>query len=109
MDTEEIRRMLQTKKEELEKRLLAIEEDKERKKDPLVSDLDDQAIQRENDPVIDALDETLRQELRQIEHALYRLDMGNYHICSHCGEIIGEERRKALPYTTLCIRCAHET
>lgn len=107
MKTEEVKNFLLAKKQELTQRLAEIEKDKERQKDPLVQDLDDQAIQRENDAVIDALDEEIRKELAEIDHALLRLEMGNYHICSRCGGPISEERHKALPYTTVCIKCAN--
>jgi DnaK suppressor protein len=44
--------------------------------------------------------------LTQIEHALERLNAGTYGTCEACGQAIGSERLKALPYTPVCIACA---
>ncbi len=108
MKSHEAKALLLAKKEELARRVAAVEADIRRQKDPLVQDAADQAIQKENDAVLDALDAEIRAELRDIEHALERIEMGNYHICSHCGATISEERHAALPYTTVCVHCANK-
>ncbi len=48
------------------------------------------------------------QELRRIEHALQRIREGTYGICEECGQPIPAARLKALPYTTLCVKCQAE-
>jgi DnaK suppressor protein len=46
-----------------------------------------------------------RKLLVKIREALTRLDDGTYGKCDECGEIIGLDRLKARPVTTLCIDC----
>lgn len=48
------------------------------------------------------------QELMRIEHALQRIREGTYGICEECGQPIPAARLKALPYTTLCVKCQAE-
>lgn len=70
------------------------------------TDWDEQAIERENDEVIERLREETTDELKQIENALKRIEAGNYGKCAICGEDINPERLAALPYVTTCIACA---
>lgn len=57
---------------------------------------------------------TLRQKqregklIREIEHALRRLDEGTFGLCDLCGEEIPERRLKVYPMTILCIQCQTE-
>ena len=46
-----------------------------------------------------------RQRLIEIDKALERLGDKEYGLCEECGEDIGEERLRALPFTRLCIEC----
>jgi DnaK suppressor protein len=46
--------------------------------------------------------------IREIEHALRRLDEGTFGLCDLCGEEIPEKRLKVYPMTTLCIQCQTE-
>jgi DnaK suppressor protein len=43
--------------------------------------------------------------LRLIDEALARLDHGTYGICAECGDEIGIERLKALPFAVRCVDC----
>jgi RNA polymerase-binding transcription factor DksA len=36
-------------------------------------------------------------ELLQIQHALARIDSGDYYDCASCGKPIGEKRLEAIP------------
>jgi RNA polymerase-binding transcription factor len=47
----------------------------------------------------------LRQNLRDVERALTKLDDGTYGRCDRCGNPIGEERLDAIPWALLCIDC----
>lgn len=67
---------------------------------------EDQAIERENDEIVDSLGENIRKELVQIDNAIARIEKGTYGTCSECGEKISPQRLEALPYTELCIDCA---
>jgi RNA polymerase-binding protein DksA len=41
--------------------------------------------------------------LSKVQHALRRIDSGEYGICEVCGRAIPLERLEVLPYTTLCV------
>lgn len=46
--------------------------------------------------------------LGKIEHALAKIESGEYGECSECGEDIGTKRLKARPVAELCIDCKAE-
>ncbi|WP_111497611.1 MULTISPECIES: TraR/DksA family transcriptional regulator [Marinobacter] len=75
---------------------------------PLEADFAEQAVQRQNDEVVDGLDHEAREELRQVERALNRIAEGEGDICEYCGEYINPERLKILPQTTVCVDCAEQ-
>lgn len=41
--------------------------------------------------------------LKEVEHALARLDAGDYGICEVCGSAIADGRLEARPWSTRCI------
>ncbi|MFN2543595.1 MAG: TraR/DksA family transcriptional regulator [Actinomycetota bacterium] len=47
----------------------------------------------------------LRENLKDVEHALAKVPRGTYGVCERCGEPIGEERLEAIPWARLCITC----
>jgi DnaK suppressor protein len=49
-----------------------------------------------------------RKLITKIDEALGRIDDGTYGVCEECGGLIGVERLKARPVTTLCIQCKSE-
>ncbi|WP_339641358.1 TraR/DksA C4-type zinc finger protein [uncultured Porticoccus sp.] len=69
-------------------------------------DWEEQAQERENDEVVEALGNEARQELSLVNRALERIQSGTYNLCSQCGGEIALERLRAVPYTNLCIACA---
>lgn len=46
--------------------------------------------------------------LALIEAALERIEDGTYGLCEECGAKIPKKRLDALPYATLCVRCASQ-
>ncbi|MCB1669178.1 MAG: TraR/DksA family transcriptional regulator [Pseudomonadales bacterium] len=70
------------------------------------ADWSEQAQERQNDEVLEAIGNESRNELNQINKALERIENGNYTICSRCGGDISIARLQAVPYTILCIQCA---
>jgi DnaK suppressor protein len=46
-----------------------------------------------------------RKLILKIKEALARIEDGTFGICEECGADISEERLKARPVTTLCIKC----
>lgn len=79
---------------------------KEQRNGPLDKDVEDQSIEVVNDEVIEALQREAEDELRQVMHALQRLEAGEADDCERCGEPIDRRRLEALPYTTVCRDCA---
>ncbi len=100
---EEIRVALQRKLGELQLRTGKIERNLRETPDP---DAEEQALDRENDEVLEHLDHSSRQEMNMIQAALERIAAGTYGVCTHCGNAISAQRLTALPYTTTCIACA---
>jgi RNA polymerase-binding transcription factor len=66
----------------------------------------EQAQERENDEVVDAIGNETRQSLHAIQVALDKIDDGTYGECEKCGGDIGEGRLKAIPEATCCVKCA---
>ena len=71
------------------------------------ADSAEQVTERENEDVLRNLREETRMELQQVRAALKRLEAGEYGVCASCGEAISPARLAALPYATLCIKCAN--
>ena len=46
--------------------------------------------------------------LKNIEHAIDRLDEGTYGMCDECGMEIGEKRLQAMPFALYCLACQQE-
>jgi DnaK suppressor protein len=46
--------------------------------------------------------------LSQIESSLERIEDGTYGQCEECGVRIPKSRLNAIPYATLCVRCAEQ-
>ena len=104
----DIKAELESRKTELEERIQAINADITHKNQPLSADWSEQAVERENEEVLEALGNVSQVELRQIKAALQRIENGNYEICVVCEESIPMERLKLIPHTTHCTRCAEE-
>ena len=97
---------LQALRNQLTRRIEEIDADIHHKKEPVEKDFAEQVTQRENDDVLNAIDEEAQQTVHLIDTALARIKNGNYGICARCGEKIPEKRLAALPYATTCIKCA---
>jgi len=105
-DYEAVRNQLCGLLDELTGRLKSITDDVRHTHVPVENDFAEQATQNENNEVLDQLGNAAKAEIVQIRQAIERIDHGEYGICQHCGEAINPERLKALPYTSLCIKCA---
>jgi len=51
----------------------------------------------------EGIEEGINATLRQIDAALQRIEDGTYGTCEICGKPIGEDRLRAIPWTTRCI------
>lgn len=55
-----------------------------------------------------AVMKALRSNLRWVERALKKMDLGTYGTCERCGNPIPIERLEALPWAILCVDCARK-
>lgn len=98
-----VRKKLVERLEEIARRVGKIEGDLRRLRD---KDWQEQAIEVENDEVLEGLDALSLAEVRQIRDALRRIDEGNYGTCVRCGKPIAPERLAAVPSVLTCVHCA---
>jgi len=75
--------------------------------EPLPQDFAEQAVELENSETMVALEDELREQEREVERALARLEDGSYGVCTDCGDDIAKERLEALPAAALCFDCAN--
>lgn len=69
-------------------------------------DFAEQALQRQNDEVLEALLAEAEAGLRQVGLARLRLAEGTYGDCLCCGMPIAIERLQVLPAAEYCLNCA---
>ncbi len=103
MAYEALKAELQQKLAELQSRLANIKKDVTQSHS---GDSAEQAQERENDEVVDAIGNETTQSIRVIQAALSRIDDGSYGFCDTCGKDIGEARLAAVPEATRCVDCA---
>jgi RNA polymerase-binding transcription factor DksA len=70
------------------------------------ADSAEQALERENDEVLEALLGESQAALRKVEKARERLSEGAYGYCAKCGEAIGSQRLAVMPMAECCVQCA---
>ncbi len=73
---------------------------------PVDPDVEERAVEREGDEVLEVLGQSLQGEVRMIRAAVARTASGDYGICTHCGNPIASARLDALPWTPYCRECA---
>lgn len=99
-----------TVRAQLEARLVAlgarVDDIEATQREPLGDDFADQAVARQDDEPLDAIESAALDEIALTRQALARLDAGTYGVCTACGEPISAARLKALPVASLCIACA---
>jgi RNA polymerase-binding protein DksA len=109
MDLELVRQNLLDKQAEITSRVDRTHKHIHHKEEPVSADFSEQVTEMENEEIIHALDEEGRAELKKIQHALQRIDDGQYEICASCGENIDEKRLQAIPEADQCINCANRS
>jgi RNA polymerase-binding transcription factor DksA len=94
---------LEARLAELTGRLRRIEDELD---EPTSEDFAEQAVEREDEEVLEDLGAAGLREVRMIEAALDRIAGGSYGTCVRCGEPIGDDRLDVLPHTPFCRDCA---
>lgn len=103
-DTTAFKQLIETRIAELRTRLSAVETALD---EPTTADLNDQAIELEDDEVLESVGRAGLQEMAHLEQALGRIEKGTYGVCHKCGEDISEARLNAVPYALLCRDCVN--
>ncbi len=70
-----------------------------------IQDLADKAASAYSKELNFSLSDTERNLLMSIEEAFNRMRDGAYGTCTNCGNVIGEKRLSAVPWTAFCIDC----
>ena len=70
-----------------------------------IQDLADKAASAYSKELNFSLSDTERNLLMAIEEAFGRMREGSYGTCTNCGNVIGEKRLQAVPWTPFCIDC----
>src|SRR5690349_9361121 len=104
-----VRQRLLERGAELNERIDRVRRDLSRVREPLPRDSTDAAIVLENDEVLQAIEQSAAGELRNIERALQRLEVGTCAQCEKCGAEIEAARLAAIPYAMQCQRCARDS
>ena len=103
VDVQEMRKVLDQRRRDLTTKVREIQHDL---REPGNPDFEERASEREEDEVLEGLENSHLKEIEQIDAAISRIDEGSYGECMSCGEPIGEGRLNSLPYALQCITCA---
>jgi len=103
MEHQALKEELEGRLAALQSRLASIKKDVTREHS---GDSAEQAQERENDEVVDAIGNETAQSIRSVTAALERIADGSYGICENCGEKIGLARLEIVPEATRCVDCA---
>lgn len=102
----QVLQQLRATRTELADRLARIHRDRTRVEGALPQDFSDQAQARENDDVLDRLEQATAADLAQCDRAIRHAEAGEYGVCEICGGGIAAARLQALPQATTCAGCA---
>lgn len=95
---------LEAKLIELQSRLESIKRDATQAHS---GDSAEQAQERENDEVVDAIGNETRLSIGVVRQALERIERGTYGQCELCGEGIDAQRLTAVPEASRCVGCTN--
>lgn len=103
-----LKKKLLKRREELQK-MISSSKEKERN----ISEVDrgddiDRATISENREMVFIISSREREELKNIEQALRKIDNGTYGICDGCEKKISKKRLEILPFTHYCRDCQSE-
>jgi DnaK suppressor protein len=101
----ELKKLLINRRRELFEQVAHMESERnalrEREIDPI-----DEAQKGDLTRMLNRLVDRGKEEIREINLALYKMSTGKYGLCEICGESIPLRRLKTLPATRLCRKCA---
>tara|TARA_R110002050_G_scaffold227974_1_gene363628 strand:+ start:1051 stop:1362 length:312 start_codon:yes stop_codon:yes gene_type:complete len=101
--TEQLKAQFTRRIVELQDRISAIHRDFAGGRD---ADWSEQAGERENDEVLNALESEAKIEIQHLSNVINRIENGSYGICQGCGDMINTQRLAVQPAAEKCIKCA---
>lgn len=105
VDQQHIRQILTARYDEIVARLEKVDRDIRHVSQPLDRIMDEQSLELQNDEVLGALDDSIRDEIKHIKRTMERLDKGKYGLCEVCAKAIPDRRLEVVPYATTCVEC----
>ncbi len=102
-DSGKIKKNLEARLRELDQRTHEIEDGYKELRD---DDWSENAVEAEDDEVLDEMENLAIEEIQKIEVALTKIEAGTYGTCRICDKKSAAKRLEALPYATRCIDCA---
>lgn len=103
IDVNEVKAKLEDRLRELNERSKEIDDELSETPD---DDWSENAVESENDEVLEEVGGLAVDEIKKIKLALSKIESGTYGTCVTCGKKIAEKRLVALPYAAQCISCA---
>ena len=102
-DYAECKSRIEARIAELTARAQGIEDDLDHQKP---RDLSDQAIDLEDDEMLESLGHAAQNEIEHLHFALSLMDIDEYGLCQKCGGDSSKARLDAVLYAVLCKECA---
>lgn len=106
MNTREIEAQLRDELARLSAREERIDAHQHNAEREVPKDWQELATFRENDEVVDRLEEHTKRDLAQLKAAITRIENGSWGECVSCEKPIAEARLTALPTAPTCLSCA---
>jgi DnaK suppressor protein len=103
--TEQYKKKLQTRREELMKSIARTEEAGRQADEDTTVDLADKAANSYTKEFLFGQTDVERSTLQLVEAALARMRDGSYGLCASCEEEIQQKRLDAVPWTRHCLTC----
>ena len=107
VNTDKLKKLLMNRRREILEQVAHLEAEGEELAQRFIEPID--AAQKEDlSRLVHKLDERGKDEIKETNLALEKMNSGSYGICELCGESIPFKRLKALPATRLCRSCAQK-
>ncbi|MGB5864591.1 MAG: TraR/DksA C4-type zinc finger protein [Sulfitobacter sp.] len=105
IDLTHYKNLIAARKSELDARVHDVEHELG---EPMTADMNDQAIDLEDDEVLERLGIAAQKEIALLNLALERIEDGSFGICKNCETQISDARLNAVLYAPLCKDCARQ-
>ncbi|MFQ5721438.1 MAG: TraR/DksA family transcriptional regulator [Candidatus Aminicenantales bacterium] len=104
-EKEHYKKKLLKRKNEIINKLSEVYNESKEVEPEIAQDIGDRAETSYTKEFLLSLSDTERQQLRQIDEALKKIEDCQYGICERCHREIGKKRLEAIPWALYCIEC----